>query len=125
MSLEPDLLITYDDAVFYEEYSKIAPVVCIPLDTSAEDALRLIGNLLNMSEKAEELINDFNQQAETIKTSIERRGALGKTAVLVEPLADSIWVYDNAYGRGGAILYDYLGFVMPDVVKMNWEKNIS
>ena len=74
MSLEPDLLITYDDAVFYEEYSKIAPVICIPLDTSAEDALRLIGNLLNMSEKAEELINDFNQQAETIKTSIERRG---------------------------------------------------
>lgn len=117
MSLEPDLLITYDDENFYNEYKSIAPVVNIPLSMSSEEVLRTIGDMLNVQEKAEELIQQFNEQADASKELLKESGALGKTAVLIEPLANDIWFYDNAYGRGGNVLYDYLGFVIPDVVQ--------
>lgn len=117
MSLDPDLIITYDDENFYNEYKDIAPVISIPLSTSSEEALRMIGDLLNVEDKAEELIAQFNEQADAVQKLLEDSGALGKTAVLIEPLADDIWFYDNAYGRGGNVLYDYLGFVIPDVVR--------
>jgi len=117
MSLDPDLLITYDDENFYNEYQSIAPVINIPLNMGSEEALRMIGDLLNVSEKAEEIIQKFNEQAEASKKLLEESNALGKTAVLIEPLADDIWFYDNAYGRGGNVLYDYLDFAIPDVVQ--------
>jgi iron complex transport system substrate-binding protein len=117
MSLNPDLIITYDNEEFYREYSDIAPIVCIPLDTDSEEALRLIGNILNETDKAEELIQNFNEQSDKAKVVIEKKGILGKTAVLVEPSSDSIWIYDNAYGRGGSVLYDNLGFTIPENVK--------
>ncbi len=117
MALDPDLLITYDDENFYNEYKSIAPVVNIPLATSSEDTLRLIGDLLNLSDKADEIIQQFNEQVEESKKLLEQSNALGKTAVLIEPLADDVWFFDNAYGRGGNILYEYLEFVIPDLVK--------
>lgn len=117
LALEPDLLITYDDASFFETYQSIAPVICIPLSTPPEEALRLIGDILNLSDKANELIAAFDKQVERAKASIDEVGALGKTAVLIEPHGDEIWLYDNAYGRGGSVLYDYLGFQLPELVK--------
>lgn len=117
MSLEPDLLITYNDENFYKEYQDIAPVITIPLDSSPEDTLRFLGDLLNISDKAEAFINEFRSSAESAKKKIEEAGILGKTVALVEPTEDTIWIYDNSYGRGGSILYDYLGFAIPAAVK--------
>lgn len=117
MALDPDLLITYDDENFYNEYQSIAPVVNIPLDMNSEEVLSMIGELLNVPEKADELIEQFKGQADASKKLLEESGALGKTAVLIEPLANDIWFYDNAYGRGGNVLYDYLDFVIPDAVQ--------
>lgn len=117
MSLEPDLLITYDDENFYNEYKDIAPVIAIPLTSSAEETLRFIGDLLNLSDKAEQFIQEFNSKAQASKNQVEAAGILGKTVALIEPTKDQIWIYDNAYGRGGSILYDYLEFKLTDTVK--------
>ena len=116
LALEPDLLITYDDASFFENYQSIAPVICIPLSTPAEETLSFIGDLLNMPDQANELIQTFHKQVDQSKATIDALGASGKTAVLIEPLGGDIWIYDNAYGRGGAILYDDLGFKIPKIV---------
>jgi iron complex transport system substrate-binding protein len=117
LSLEPDLLITYDDGNFFNEYKDIAPVVTIPLATSAEETLRFLGDLLNLSDKAEQLIEEFNTKAADSRDQLEQAGIKGKTVVLVEPIGDTLWIYDNSYGRGGSILYDYMDFEIPAAVK--------
>lgn len=117
LSLEPDLLITYEDENFFNKYNEIAPVISIPLTWTEEETLMFLGEVLNKKQEATQVIKDFHEKSETIKKNLEASNILGKTVALIEPIQDQIWIYDNAYGRGGSILYDYLDFSLSDNIK--------
>ncbi len=54
---------------------------------------------------------------ETSKKKLEAAGVMDKTFTLIEQDTKQITVFGNKWGRGGEILYDYLGVKAPNVVK--------
>lgn len=118
MSLEPDLIIVIGEEE-YEKFNKIAPTILIPFtEISTEERFNLIAEAVGKQEEAKKVLDDFNNKVEDSKKKLTEAGVINKTFTLVESLGEgSIAVFGNKWGRGGEILYDYLGLKAPEVIQ--------
>ncbi|WP_130604819.1 AraC family transcriptional regulator [Cohnella abietis] len=118
MALEPDLII-YTNEEDYDKLSLIAPTVIIPKLYSLNplERLTLLADLVGKAEKAEELIAQFHKKVADSKLKLEQGGLMDKTVALIEfNEPGSVFIYGNKYGRGGELLYNYLGIKAPQKV---------
>jgi iron complex transport system substrate-binding protein len=116
MSLEPDLIVVSYDSN-YEDYSKIAPTIYIPYTTSVEDRIKLIGQVLGKEGEADKLMTDFYQKVEDTKQELTEAGVMDKTVTVLSIEGDTLYVYGDQFGRGGEILYSYLGLKAPNPIQ--------
>ncbi|MGO5064764.1 ABC transporter substrate-binding protein [Clostridium sporogenes] len=117
MALKPDLIIVISEEE-YKKYNKIAPTIFLPFTKiSSEERLTLIGEAVGKQEEAKKVINNFKNKVETSKKKLETAGVMDKSFTLLEQDKKEIMVLGNKWGRGGEIVYDYLGLKAPNVVK--------
>jgi len=125
MSLEPDLIITYDEADF-DKFSKIAPVLVIPESQSSIDRIKFIGEATGRSTEAKEAIEKFEEKLDAAKKTLKGDAFAGKTFSIMEdwgPSGEWSGIYYETGSRGGTLVYDYLGLKYPDKLKELIEKS--
>lgn len=121
LSFEPDLLLISSSATVeggkYEQYSKIAPTYVVKngTDVTWEEQLQDIGRVLNKEDKAEEIIQDYQDYAKETREELSDQ-IDGKTAAV-------LWVTNNSAfmvsqnRSSGRIVYEDLQFGVPPLVE--------
>jgi len=125
MALEPDLIITYDEADF-DKFSKIAPVIVIPESQSSIDRIKFIGEATGRTTEAEEAVKKFEEKLDAAKKTLKGDTFAGKTFSIMEdwgPSGEWSGIYYETGSRGGTLVYDYLGLKYPDKLKELMEKS--
>ncbi|OOM74898.1 iron(3+)-hydroxamate-binding protein YxeB precursor [Clostridium puniceum] len=125
MALEPDLIITYDEADF-DKFSKIAPVIVIPESQSSIDRIKFIGEATGRTIEAEEAVKKFEEKLDAAKKTLKGDTFAGKTFSIMEdwgPSGEWSGIYYETGSRGGTLVYDYLGLKYPDKLKELMEKS--
>ena len=119
MALEPDLIITYDEADF-DKFSKIAPVLVIPQSQSSIDRIKFIGETTGRTTEAEEAIKKFEEKLDAAKKILKGDAFAGKTFSIMEdwgPSGEWSGISYETGSRGGTLVYEYLGLKYPDKLK--------
>lgn len=126
MALEPDLIITYDEADF-DKFSKIAPVLVIPEgDMDSLERVKAIGEATGRSAEAEKAVSNFESKLVDAKKALKGDKFDGKTFSILEDWgATGEWsgLYYETGSRGGTLVYEYLGLKYPDKLKALIEKS--
>jgi iron complex transport system substrate-binding protein len=125
MSLNPDLIIwgSYNEKD-YDTLSKIAPTLAGDFfSMTYEERLSFFGEVFNRSEKAEELINEFNQKLSDSREKLQEAGLIEKSVSCVEVRDGLIRAFQ--YGRGGNLVYDMLGLSAPTKLRETFENEES
>lgn len=105
-SLNPDLILTINEDL-YEQYSSIAPTIYLEYGTQNPiDTFKLVAQILNQEDKAQKIIDEFNDEVEKTKKLIDKPEL---TYSILELWDNQMYVYGNNYGRAGYIIYDMLG----------------
>lgn len=117
MTLEPDLIITYQEEDF-DKFSGIAPVLVISeSEYSSEERFQLIGDATGHGEEAKQAIDNFKAKLEAAKETLQSDVFEGKTFSILQDWGSTGEWAGVAYetgSRGGILVYDYLELTMPD-----------
>lgn len=118
MELDPDLII-WNNTDDYESLSKIAPTLARNYyDMEVKDRLTFFGEVFGVPEKAEKIMSDFEKKAEESKKQLSEKGLADKNVILLENQTKGILrVFGDDYGRGGEIIYQYLGLKAPERIQ--------
>lgn len=126
MDLEPDLIITYDEADF-DKFSKIAPVLVIPEgDMDSLERIKAIGEATGRTTEAEKIVSNFEEKLADAKKTLKGDTFVGKTFSILEDWgATGEWsgIYYETGSRGGTLVYEYLELKYPDKLKELIEKS--
>ncbi|MDT0124803.1 AraC family transcriptional regulator [Paenibacillus sp. RRE4] len=119
LSLEPDLIITYDYLVDnqYEALSQIAPVVSLKYGGATPQELLLeFGKLTGKEKEAQTWVDHWNAKIANVKPKIQ--AVVGNhTVSILQPYAKGIYAWGNKGARGGEILYRDLGLKAPALIQ--------
>lgn len=126
---EPDLIIGAGevDAEQYELYSKVAPTFRLPDDVLADTrkTLTLIADLLGLSDKAEQVLADYDARIADVKAKLNAAIGDEKIVVLRMNVVDkSINIFGLHNTFVGQILYEDLGLKAPAFAEAMTEGNI-
>lgn len=119
MALEPDLIVTYDEADF-DKFSKIAPVLVISEEKTSEERVKIIGEATGRADEAEKAVSNFEEKLVEAKKTLKGDTFDGKTFSILEdwgPSGEWSGVAYETGSRGGTLVYDYLGLKYPDKLK--------
>ena len=118
MELDPDLII-WNNTDDYESLSKIAPTLARNYyDMEVKDRLTFFGEVFGVPEKAEKIMSDFEKKAEESKKQLSEKGLADKNVILLENQTKGILrAFGDDYGRGGEIIYQYLGLKAPERIQ--------
>jgi iron complex transport system substrate-binding protein len=120
-SFTPDLILmdsaSQVEGTAYDQYSKIAPTYVVGESNNNDwrEELLTVGEVLNKKDKAQEVLDEYEQKAEAAKANIQE--AVGSES------AAAIWLVNNSFFvvgdavSSGAVLYGDLGLTTPNVVK--------
>lgn len=127
MSFNPDLLIMGSADLLagdkYDQYAKISPTYAVGLEKNNDwrKELLTVGEVLNKSEQAKEVLARYEEKAKEAKEKIQQ-GIGSKSAAALWVLPKSIFVVKENLSSGD-VLYKDLGFSVPNVVKEISEAN--
>lgn len=118
MELDPDLII-WNNTDDYESLSRIAPTLARNYyDMEVKDRLAFFGEVFGVPEKAEKIMSDFEKKAEESKKQLSEKGLADKNVILLENQTKGILrAFGDDYGRGGEIIYQYLGLKAPERIQ--------
>lgn len=118
MELDPDLII-WNNTDDYERLSKIAPTLARNYyDMEVKDRVAFFGEVFGVPEKAEKIMSDFEKKAEDSKNQLTEKGLADKNVILLENQTKGVLrVFGDDYGRGGEIIYKYLGLKAPERIQ--------
>jgi len=120
-SYDPDLIIIGDESLIandkYGSYNAIAPTYALGAEVNADwrKALLEVGKVVGMESKAETVLADYEQKAQDAKAKLAATGDV--------PSASAIWLVGGTFWMvsegesSGAVLYNELGFAVPELVK--------
>lgn len=105
-NLEPTLIITLNKDLI-EQYEVIAPTIYIEYGKDKPmDLMKKFGTILNKEEEMEKVVDNFDKRVEDLKSEIDKPDY---TYTIVQEFEGAPTLYGANWGRGGFILYDYLG----------------
>ena len=119
-SFSPDLVIVESSSLVegkYDQYAKIAPTYVLNGETTANwrEELLKIGEILGKTDKAKQVLADYDKKAADAKEEIH--AAIGDESAAV------IWLVGNQFyivsdnASSGTVIYNDLGIAEPNVVK--------
>lgn len=117
MALEPDLIIgspTWSSSS-PEQLSKIAPTIFYNEMASLEERMNFFGELFGMTERAEELITEYNVKAETAKQRLKDANLDSKKIVFLQGVEEGEPGLQGDKTRG--LIYEDLGLNAPELVE--------
>lgn len=127
LAANPDLIILFNDSLAvkggYEQFSSIAPTyVFEDANENWRDSLTTIGELLQLSDKAAEVIKQYDQQAADSADTLKK--AIGNETVALLRVEQKGMLLYGGPGKGftGPVLYDDLQ-LQPDplVRQLAWD----
>lgn len=131
-SFNPDLILMDSPSLVegnkYDQYAKIAPTYVVGTEQNNDwrEELRTIGEVFGKEDKAEQVLEEYEQKAANAKEKIQ--------ADIGNESAAAIWLVNNTFFvvseslSSGDVLYNDLGLTAPNVVKeisANTESNWS
>jgi iron complex transport system substrate-binding protein len=121
MALDPDLILwNSEDEQVYQTLSKIAPTLaCDYFNMDYQERLRFFGDVFNRKEKAEELIQEFDDKLSSAKKDLKEAGMLEKNMICIDIREGFIRAFQG--GRGGTLVYDFIGFSAPEKLQAAFE----
>lgn len=120
-SFNPDLMIIGESSAAagdkYAQYSKIVPTYVLGDDINKDwrKALLAIGEVLDKKDKAQKAIDDYELLAKDSKDKLQKAGG-PKTAAALWLVQKQFYVVSEKLSSG-AVIYQDLGFGVPDAVK--------
>ncbi|SNZ15342.1 iron complex transport system substrate-binding protein [Terribacillus aidingensis] len=118
LELKPDLIIGANTTKNLDKFKEIAPTVTYTynkLDYLEQHVE--IGKLLNKEEEAQKWVDDFKTRAEDAGEEIKAKIGEDTTVTVMENYEKGIGILGDSWGRGTEVLYQAMGFGMPDKVK--------
>jgi len=113
MQLQPDLIITQNEA-HYKTLESIAPTIVIPYrHTPPLTKLRLIGEVVGKVQQAEQWIEKYEYRIERIRSQIINRLGTSLSVTNLLFLANKLYVLGPYAGYGSYSLYQALQFQLP------------
>ncbi|MCC8926636.1 MULTISPECIES: ABC transporter substrate-binding protein [Nocardiaceae] len=120
-ALQPDLILGTETrhADYYEQLAAIAPTVFMASQSDPwQDNVRLVGSALGREDRAEELLDEYENRCDEIA---EKYDTQGKTAQLIRPRADVFTLYGPLSFAGSTL--ECAGFDTP--ARPEWDEEIS
>ncbi|RAV20741.1 AraC family transcriptional regulator [Paenibacillus contaminans] len=123
--LEPDLIILIEAYLEpsggYEGFNKIAPTVVIEANQDPVKDIRLIGDLLDKKEEAEQWITKFQDKIAQTKERVKQSFGPDETFTILNVRSEKARMIYRDRNMGGNILYSYWGLkpqekVLKDVI---------
>lgn len=120
MALDPDLIVTYDEADF-DKFKSIAPVLVVPeLNITSLERVKIIGEATGREELANEAVATFEAKLAEAKEKFKGSAFDGKTFSILEdwgPSGDWSGIAYETESRGGTLVYHHLGLKIPQKVQ--------
>nr|BBH87414.1 iron-uptake system-binding protein [Thermosporothrix sp. COM3] len=127
LQLKPDLIFIIDrwSATIIQQLRKIAPVIVMKgegaghgnIATPWKENIRMLGEVYNKQARANEILKEYQQKLATAKADLEKSPEKKQLVVMTMRIRGSgIYIYTRS-GYINSVLYDDLGFPVPDVVK--------
>lgn len=118
MAMEPDLIVVSTEEE-YETFYKIAPCIVVPYETPVDERMKLWGEIFEKEYEAQAALSAFNHKVEKYKQDFQESGIYGKTIALsaFRNNTGSLWLCGDGFGYGAELLYQMLGFEIPDIIK--------
>ncbi|WP_082673035.1 helix-turn-helix domain-containing protein [Paenibacillus senegalimassiliensis] len=120
MALDPDLIVTYDEADF-DKFKSIAPVLVVPeTDITSLERVKIIGEATGREELANEAVATFEAKLAEAKEKFKGSAFEGKTFSILEdwgPSGDWSGIAYETESRGGTLVYHHLGLQIPQKVQ--------
>jgi len=116
-ALKPDVIIGYEQLTQDKQLMRIAPVVGLPfMQLDWREQFRQLAEIVGQEQRAIRILDNYDRQVETANQLLDRK--LGKnnrgSLMIWELHANKAYVFGNRFGRGGHVLYDDLGFHLPE-----------
>lgn len=121
LSFDPDLIITGTASTVeggkYEQYTQIAPTFTLGDEVTADwrQALLKIGAVLGKSEKAQQVLEEYEKKAAEAKATLQEKAG-GQSAAALWLSGNTFYIVSENLSSG-AVLYKELGLTAPAVVK--------
>ncbi|MFB9275894.1 ABC transporter substrate-binding protein [Cohnella cellulosilytica] len=113
LSYNPDLIIVDGsvDKEKYETYSKIAPTYRLPESVlqSSPDILKVVADVLNLPEKAEQVIADYESKVADAKAKLESAVGNEKVAVVRVNVGEKTLALFGVKNRYAGVIYTEFG----------------
>ncbi|WP_036695763.1 ABC transporter substrate-binding protein [Paenibacillus taiwanensis] len=114
-SSQPDVIISYNTAPENKSLLPLAPVVELPFMTmSWREQFRLLADIVERRAQAEEWLQRFDDLVRVSNESLDHQLGSRGTVIVWEIGKHKAYCFSSSYGRGCQILYDDLGFCMPE-----------
>jgi iron complex transport system substrate-binding protein len=126
MAMQPDLIIVATEFT-YDKLKSIAPTVYVPYEKlTTEQRITLLGEVFGKEQEAKTLLEQFQAKVEISKQRLKEAGVLDKTVTIMEGGAKEMFVsQSSSYGRGGQVIYDYLGMKAPEIIQKNMNVSLT
>ncbi|SDC12263.1 iron complex transport system substrate-binding protein [Pelagirhabdus alkalitolerans] len=117
VDLNPDLIITFNDANAVENLEKIAPTIAINYgEKSYKEQLKEFGDMTGREKEADEWIEQWESKIAEWKPKIQE--IVGdQTVSILSPFSKGIYAFGHNFGRGGEIIYDEFDLKAPETVQ--------
>ncbi|MFC6333793.1 ABC transporter substrate-binding protein [Paenibacillus septentrionalis] len=120
-SHDPDLIIIGDESLIasdkYNSYNMIAPTYALGAEINADwrKALLEIGKVVGKEAEAEAVLADYENKAKAAKEKLAAAGG-APSAAAIWLVGGTFWMVSEGESSG-AVLYNELGFAVPELVK--------
>lgn len=116
MALDPDLIVTYDEADF-DKFNSIAPVLVVPEgDITSLERVKILGEATGREDLANDAVATFEAKLAEAKEKFKGEAFEGKTFSILEdwgPSGDWSGIGYETDSRGGTLVYHHLGLGIP------------
>ncbi len=116
LSLDPDLIVVWNDAKTIEELSKIAPTVAVEYGVPMREQLLEFGKMTGREEQAKAWIANWDAKIAKYKPLVQNAVGDRTVSIFDSTSAKEFYAY-GSFGRGGDIVYGEFGLKAPPLIQ--------
>jgi len=115
--LKPDIIIGYEQLAQDKRLMCIAPVIGLPfMQLNWREQFRQLAKITDQEQRAIRILDNYDRQVEHANQLLDQKlGKSNRGSLMIGELHNNkACVFGNRFGRGGHVLYDDLGFQLPE-----------
>jgi ABC-type Fe3+-hydroxamate transport system substrate-binding protein len=116
-AVQPDVIISYTLSEESRHLLPLAPIIELPfMHMSWREQFRLIAVVVNQGQRAEEWLLHYDELCQEANLQLNRAFRGRGSAIVWEIGSRSAYCFSGSFGRGCQVLYNDLGFQLPDAM---------